>query len=70
MSGTLDLHFLETFQVGNLLGCLNLFVNWLETGFCNFHTLPLGVKKDMSAEMVQSMEKKAAECKLCNYLHT
>lgn len=68
MSGALDLHFLETFQVGNLLGALNLLVSWLETGFCNFHTLPLGVKKDMPTEMVQCMEEKAAECKLCNYL--
>lgn len=68
MSGALDLHFLETFQVGNLLGALNLLVSWLETGFCNFHTLPLGVKKDMPAEMVQCMEEKAAECRLCNYL--
>ena len=63
MSGALDLHFLETFQVGNLIGALNLLVNWLNTGFCNFHTLPLGVKKEMSAEMVQCMEEKAKECR-------
>lgn len=63
MSGALDLHFLETFQVGNLIGALNLLVNWLNTGFCNFHTLPLGVKKEMSPEMVQYMEEKAKECR-------
>lgn len=67
MPGVLDMHFLETFQVGCLLGALNLLVSWLEIGFCDFHTLPLGVKKEMPPEVVQCMEEKAVECKFHHF---
>jgi hypothetical protein len=46
LSRSTDLRVLEKLQMGSIERVLTMFVNWIETGFCNFHSLPLGAKKD------------------------
>ena len=59
-----DLRILENLKVRFLEDVLGLFVEWMETGFSDFHSLPLGTKKDpeSSQAVYEFLEKKANEC--------
>ena len=54
--------------MGFLERVLELFVKWMETGFCDYHSLPLGAKKDpepleSSCDVVTFLQEKMEDCK-------
>ena len=55
----MDFHVLESVPLRNLMDVLDLFVGWLKNGFYTFHTLPLGVKKEIPPKIADIIREKA-----------
>ena len=59
----MDLHALESILIKNLMDVLDLFDGWLNNGFYSFHTLPIGVKKEIPERIVMIIRERAEKSK-------